>query len=121
MDQQPGKRQYRKRVAVAVPVDAAQGEGKPSDDVGNGQAGAVGATAQAELDRARQSLDWLKSQAWLEFQGLILAVVDSKGNDYVAAATCPDPLFSKIIGAYVVPVTAGQRGYVTKHGERKEV
>jgi hypothetical protein len=50
----------------------------------------------------------------------VLAVIDSKGNDYVASATCPDPMFDKIIGAYVVPVTAGNCGYVTKHGERKE-
>jgi hypothetical protein len=51
----------------------------------------------------------------------LTAVITSKGRDFVVSASCPMPLFDKVIADYVVPVTSGPRGYVDRHGISREI
>jgi len=49
-----------------------------------------------------------------------MKVVDSRGFEFVAVATTPEPMADKIESFYTVKVEAGPAGYVTKHGKRYE-
>ena len=58
---------------------------------------------------------------WDEFRAAVLAVMESRGHDYVFKATTVGPEEFTIVGHYVVPVEDGAPGYVTKHGQRYEL
>ena len=53
--------------------------------------------------------------------GRILAVIDSRGFEYMAVATTPHPMADTIESFYSVKVEAGPAGYVTRHGQRYEL
>jgi len=58
MEEQPRKRQYRKRVPVDIPHAAEEGADAPDHNAGNGQVGPVGDRPPA-VD-VRQAEDWVQ-------------------------------------------------------------
>ena len=97
MAEQPRKGPGRPRKSVAVPDDAAQGQGAPSDDFGDGDAGKVGTSAPA--DSGGQG-------SWLAFEGRVIAETHKRGRGFVKVWH-PEPLASVIHGQWPVSVEVG--------------
>lgn len=97
MEEQPSKRRGRPRKVVDVPDDGAEVQGAANADAGDGQAGEVGASAQADDGRARE---------WLAFKSRVIEAMGKRGRGFTEV-THPAPEEVEIVGEWAVKVSIG--------------
>jgi|SRR5689334_3105219 len=109
MDEQPRKRQYRKRGSVDLPAPTPEGEDASANNSGNGETGG---------DRTQSQTQYAGSaEGWMGFVDRLKAMTYHPNRIEVRIAYHPAPKSELIIANWSIPVKEGPTGYSTADGE----